>query len=271
MKTATAFVLGTCQAVAQSFVSCNNDDAHFQNMAVSISPDPPILGGMTTMVIEGDVDKAISGGSATIQVSAGIIKIPSMTIPFSSNLQGPITHVKATLGPFKYPNINVPLLNTVKMDIEVKDQDGEQVMCMHSSLPALGKDEPELETVPFTNCADETTSHVKNFHIETDPVEPSKGDTITITSGGDLDEEVSSGNMDLSVDVSLFKLNMAIPFAIEPSISAITGGELTIGPMKLIDIPLMPNAKGSAKLTEQNGEPLACLNFNVPLMGEVSV
>jgi len=41
--------------------------------------------------------------------------------------------------------------------------------------------------------------------------------------------------------------------------------------MKLIDIPLIPNVKGSAKITEQNGEPLACLNFNVPLMGEVSV
>jgi len=263
--------LGAVQTLGQSFTSCNTDAAHFQNMALSVSPDPPVLGGMTTIVVEGDLDKSISGGSITVELAAGIIKIPKSTIPFSTNRHGPVTHVKATLGPFKYPNINIPLIKTVKVSVEIKDQDDEQVACVDSSLPALSSPDSALETIPFTSCDDETKSHTKNFHMETNPPEPVKGDKINITAGGDLDEDISSGNIALNVDLSIFKLNMDIPFAISPSVSSSTGAELSVGPLTLIDIPLIGNAKGTVKMTEQNGESFGCVDFNLPVMTSVAV
>ena len=58
-----------------------------------------------------------------------------------------------------------------------------------------------------------------SFHIESDPPELSKGDTVTLT--GDLDEDISSGNVDINIELSLFKLALAGPFAVEPSLPAI--------------------------------------------------
>merc|ERR1719188_2210837 len=100
------------QATADSFESCNKDDAHFKNMS-------------------------ITAGKITSSLTAGVIKVPESTTPFSWNQQGPVSHVKMTLGPFKYPNIRVPLIKTLKAAVEVHDQDGEQVFCVKSTLPAL--------------------------------------------------------------------------------------------------------------------------------------
>jgi len=262
------------QATANSFESCNKDDAHFKNMAITVSPDPPKLGQMTTVVIEGDIDKSITAGKITSSLTAGVIKVPESTTPFSWNQQGPVSHVKLTLGPFKYPNIRVPLIKTIKAAVEVHDQDGEQVFCVKSTLPALSSEEPDvmdLQTVPFTSCNDETTSHVHNFHMETDPKEPKKGDMMTTTLGLDTDEDISSGHVAINVDLSLFKLNMDVPFAIEPALPTTNGVEVSVGPSKLENIPLIPNAKGSVHLFEQNGEPCGCVNFNVPVYGDVAV
>ena len=165
------------------------------------------------------MDKYFSGGSITVELAAGIIKFPNSNIPliktvkasveikdqddeqvacvdsFLPALSSPVITVElAAAGILKFPNINIPLVKTVKASLEIKDQDDEQVACVDSSLPALSCPVSALETIPFSSCDDETKSRTKNFHMETNPPEPVKGDTINIIAGGDLDEDFSSGN-----------------------------------------------------------------------------
>merc|ERR1711976_222874 len=241
-------------------------DAHLQNMQLSISPDPPTLGGDTTIVIEGYVNKGLSGGVANIDVAAGPIKISSLSIPFSSNGVSGTNHIKATLGPFKYPDINVPLIKTVTMHTEIKDQDGEQVTCLDSKLPAFSSGKPGLES-PIEDCSD-STYHAKIAHLETDPATPVKGQPLTITAGGSTDKAVTAGVADVNINLSLFKLGLSVPFAVEPGFGVISDAEITVGPFTLPKIPLIPNVKGAIKVVDQDSEPLSCINLDLPVMNE---
>jgi len=266
-RLAFAFASGVA---AQSFTSCNGDGAHMKNMAVSVSPDPPVIGEDVTFTIEGTLDKTIQSGSAAISVKMGPINFP-LTVPFKSNAApfgSPDTPMKAVLGPFKYPNINVPLIKSTTGKVEIVDENAEQVSCMSFNLPTYSSTAPASQLLDV-DCTDSSSWHMKNLVIDVEPPTIKKGVPFTVNTKGDTDEELSSGVAEVNVDLSLFKLGMAVPFSISPSTPVITGGDVTVGPLTMPKIPLIPNAKGSIKLAEQNSETLACFNFDLPVMGEL--
>jgi hypothetical protein len=118
------------------------------------------------------------------------------------------------------------------------------------------------------DCTDSYTWHLQNLEIDVEPPTIKKGVPFTVNTKSDIDEAISAGHVELNVDLSLFKLGLQMPFSMSPATPAMTGGDMTVGPITMPNIPLIPNAKGSIKLAEQNAETLACFNFNLPVMGE---
>lgn len=262
-------------AVAQSFISCNTDDAHMKNFEITVSPDPPVLGEDVTIVVKGALDKQITAGSATVSIKAGPINFP-LTVPFTRNAVDPGAFVAGvdstmTLGPFKYPNIKVPLIKTTNGKVEVVDQDGEQVGCASFSLPAYSAEAPasDLGDAPFVDCSS-AGAHVGNVVLDVEPPTIKKGVPFTVQGSGDLDEDLTSGVADINVDVSLFKLGLTVPFSTSNPANA-GHADWTVGPIKMPSIPLIPNAKGSFKISDDKSEEVICYNFNVPIATDVAV
>merc|ERR1711865_579033 len=102
------------------------------------------------------------------------------------------------------------------------------------------------------------------------PATIKKGTPFTIRGSGDLDEDIASGVADVSVDLSLFKLDLSIPFSMAPPIKA-NHADITVGPIALPSIPLIPNAKGSFKVSDANSEEVICYNFNLPVAEALEV
>ena len=124
-----------------------------------------------------------------------------------------------------------------------------------------------LADAPIVDCTD-PSAHMKNIDIEATPAAPKKGDATTTEMKGDLDEDITGGNVNFNVDLSLFKLAITTPFSISPSIGATSGIDATVGLVTLPNIPLIPNVKGGVQLTEQNGDPLLCINSNMLIAEE---
>jgi hypothetical protein len=275
MFRSVAVVSAAAGVAADSFTNCASADAHMKNFKITASPDPPVLGEDVTITVSGALDKQVTGGTATISVKAGPINFP-LTIPFKNNAADPSKFVAGTeqtitVGPFTYPNINVPLIKTTKGSFELKDQDGEEVSCVNFELPAYSATAPasKLGDDPFVDCSG-ADAHVKNKKLDVEPPTIKKGVPFTVSGSGDLDEDIASGIADVSVDLSLFKLDLSVPFAMEPAIKA-THADLTVGPITMPSIPLIPNAKGSIKVNDANSEELICYNFNVPVAETVTV
>lgn len=268
---ATTSVVG---CAGNSFESCNTKDAHFKHMKITSSPDPPVLGQDVTLTLEGSLDKAVTSGVANINIKAGIIKFP-LKVPFKNNVPSADfvsgQKVVATLGPFKYPNIRVPLIKMASGKIEVTDQDGEQVSCATFNLPAYSETAPVAieSSPPFVDCSGDG-AHVKNRQLDVEPPVISKGKPFTVRGKGDLDEDISSGNMDLQIDLSLFKFGITSPFSISPPVKA-AHADMTVGPLTMPKIPAVPHAKGSLKMTDHKVEELVCMNFNLPVMNDIAV
>jgi len=246
-----------------------------QYFKITSSPDPPVLGEDVTMTISGAMDKQVTAGDVTISVKAGPINFP-LTVPFKRNAVDPSAFVAGqdttiTLGPFKWANINVPFIKTMSGKVEMKDQDGEQVLCTEFSLPAYSATAPAqaFSGAPFFDCGGDT-DHIKNKVLDVKPPTLKKGVPFTVNGAGDLDEDISSGVSDIQIDLSLFKIGQSVPFAFSRPVTA-GHADVTVGPITMPSIPFIPNAKGSIKLSEQNGEEVICYNFNVPVAEEVQV
>jgi len=269
-------VVGAAAGVAaDSFTNCASADAHMTNFKITASPDPPVLGQDVTITVSGALDKQVISGAATISVKAGPIDFP-LTVPFTHNAADPSKFVAGqeqtiTVGPFTYPNVNVPLIKTINGKVEVKDQDGEEVSCVSFALPAYSSTAPTTKfgDDPFVDCGG-ADDHMKNKILDVEPPTIKKGVPFTVRVSGDLDEDVASGVADVSVDLSLFKLDMSIPFSMDPPIKA-KHDDLTVGPLTMPSIPLIPNVKGSIKVNDANSEELICYNFNVPVAEAVEV
>merc|ERR1712183_682184 len=97
-----------------------------------------------------------------------------------------------TIGPFKYPNLKVPLIKTTNGKVEVVDQDGEQVSCASFNLPAYSETAPvsgfTVGDAPFVDCSS-ASAHVGNKQLDVEPPAIQKGVPFTVHGSGDLDED----------------------------------------------------------------------------------
>jgi len=266
-------------ASAHFIESCSTDAAHVQNLQITVSPDDHQMGEDVTIIAEGDIAKAIHGGSVALGIKLGGVDLYNLDIPFSSNLEGVAGHVKVTVGPLKYPTLPGIDVTSLQIVARIVDQDAEEFACLIVNGPTLSNDKLQLEAPleeeakqgrpVFADCSD-STSHLKNFHIEGHLHKGILNQDLTVTTGGDLEKAVSAGTVDVSLGVLGIKVDASVPFAIEPSVPTFTGTEFTVGPIRM---PRIPGIKvtGSVKVADQDDESLACVTFNLPIAEEEAV
>merc|ERR1719230_15626 len=146
------------------------------------------------MTFKGSMDEDTDKGTVIIGATAGPIKVPQMKIPF--DITPAIPHggeVNFQLGPFQYPDISVPLLKSIESHFEVHDKADEVVLCVDTTLPAAqeaGFLQATLKADPPIVSCSGADAHLKNTAIDVSPAQPKKGDDVTITFTGDLDEAI---------------------------------------------------------------------------------
>merc|ERR1712032_1813931 len=117
-----------------------------------------------------------------------------LTVPFKRNAVDTTSFVAGesttlTIGPFKYPNLKVPLITTANGKVEIVDQDSEQVSCASFNLPTYSATVPAsgLTDSPFVDCSS-ASAHIGNKQLDVEPPTLQKGVPFTVRGSGDLDE-----------------------------------------------------------------------------------
>jgi hypothetical protein len=268
MKTAAIFgLLGGAQA--QSVTSCGAAGDHFSNVKITLSPDPPVLGQPFSFHMEGDLDEALAGGNANVDLNVkalGIINEPvKVSSPFTYSPGVASGHATVSVGPVNLPKIPLPGGLDVTGTVKITDAKKEPVTCIKMDLKVGGASEaPALESAqvktkdsPVTDCT-KASDHMKNFKFSDD----SKGVT-TVT--GTLDEDVGKVNVgvDLNIKIPLVPLpeiKLAVPASISP---AVKKGDLkiTVGPV-VSELPdILVNVTGNVKVNDGNAEEIVCLQI----------
>lgn len=267
----TAMIGLVTQAAAQSIQNCADSSAHLQGFAATISPDPPVKGQDVTMTFKGTMDEDISKGRVVVSAKAGIISIPSMSIPFDiSPAIGHGVEASIQVGPFEYPKLSIPLISKIGAHMEMHDEGDDMIACVDTTLPAaqeavfLQNIKTTAAAAPITICSG-SDAHGKNVAIDVSPAQPKKGQDVTFTFTGDFDEAITAGTIEVDIDLVITSLQMTIPFKYSPGTTATQGVKAIIGPFTLPNIPLIPNVKGSLKVSDQNAEEVICANFNLPV------
>jgi len=262
----TAAVLGFLGgAQAQSVSSCGAAGDHFSNVKITLSPDPPVLGQPFSFNMEGDLDEALAGGNANVDLNVkalGIINEPvKVSSPFTYSPGVASGHTTVSVGPVNLPKIPLPGGVDVTGTVKITNGKQEAVACIKMDLNVGAATEaPALETrdSPVTDCT-KASDHMKNFKFSDD----STGVT-TIT--GTLDEDVAKVDVgvDLNIKIPLVPLpeiKLDIPASISP---AVKKGDLkiTVGPAtkEMPDTPVI-GVTGNVKINDGNAEEIVCLQI----------
>jgi hypothetical protein len=270
LKTAAIFgLLGGVQS--QSVASCGAAGDHFSNVKITLSPDPPVLGQAFSFTMEGDLDEALAGGSANVDLNVkalGIINEPvKVSSPFTYSPGVASGHSTVTVGPVNLPKIPLPGGVDVTGTVKITDTKKEPVACIQlnlkvggaSDVPALKAPQAKTDPSPVTDCT-KASDHMKNFKFSDDT-------TGVTTITGTLDEDVDklSVGVDLTVKVPLIpipEIKLSIPASISP---AVKKGDLkiTVGPavseVPAIAVPV--TVSGNVKVNDGNAEEIVCLQI----------
>jgi len=268
LKTAAVLAL-VGGAQSQSVSSCGAAGDHFSNVKITLSPDPPVLGQPFSFNMEGDLDEALAGGNANIDLNVkalGIINEPvKASAPFTYSPGVASGHTTVTVGPVNLPKVPLPGGVDVTGTVKITNTKKEPVACIKMDLkiggaseaPALEAPQAKTDDSPVTDCT-KPSDHMKNFKFSDD----STGMT-TIT--GTLDEDVAKLNVgvDLNIKVPLVPLpeiKLAVPASISP---AIKKGDLkiTVGPIVSDNGAPPVTVSGNVKVNDGNAEEIVCLQI----------
>jgi len=256
---------------SQSVASCGAAGDHFSNVKITLSPDPPVLGQAFSFTMEGDLDEALAGGSANVDLNVkalGIINEPvKVSSPFTYSPGVASGHSTVTVGPVNLPKIPLPGGVDVTGTVKITDTKKEPVACIQlnlkvggaSDVPALKAPQAKTDPSPVTDCT-KASDHMKNFKFSDDT-------TGVTTITGTLDEDVDklSVGVDLTVKVPLIpipEIKLSIPASISP---AVKKGDLkiTVGPavseVPAIAVPV--TVSGNVKVNDGNAEEIVCLQI----------
>jgi len=261
----TAAVLGFLGgAQAQSVSSCGAAGDHFSNVKITLSPDPPVLGQPFSFNMEGDLDEALAGGNANVDLNVkalGIINEPvKVSSPFTYSPGVASGHTTVSVGPVNLPKIPLPGGVDVTGTVKITNAKQEPVACIKMDLKVGGAmDAPALETKdsPVKDCT-KASDHMKNFKFSEDA-------TGVTTVTGTLDEDVAKVDVgvDLSIKIPLVPLpeiKLDIPASISP---AVKQGDLkiTVGPVASEVPDIVVNVTGNVKINDGNAEEIVCLQI----------
>lgn len=269
-------------ASGQTLTNCN-PDGPAKITTFEILPDPPKPGQDAEVHFAANFPTSGNHLRVVVDVQAGPIDIQAMT--FDLNVTQPVgkanQDIAVQIGPFTWPNLNIPLIPKVRGQVKVSDIDSpeDSPVCIqyaikieHPAFPTTGFGAP-----PVTSCLkDGEVPHLKVAEADMDPPAPKKGDTVHAHfNGAVLDEDITEVVADIDVDISVVRIPLSLPITFYPSLGTLvpdvlkSGMEMNIGPFGLVDVPLIPNAKGSVRLTDKadgSGEVVQCINFNMPVM-----
>jgi len=271
---------------AQTLANCN-PDGPAKITTLEIVPDPPKPGQQAEVHFGASFPTSGNHLRVVVDVQAGPIDIQAMT--FDLNVTQEVgkanQDVAVQIGPFTWPNVNIPLIPKVKGKVKVSDIDSpeDSPVCIEYAIKL--EHDPEFPTSgfgdpPITTCLkDGEVPHLKVQEADLQPPAPKKGDTVHAHfSGATMDEDITEAVADIDVDISIVRIPLSLPIRISPSIGSLipdilkSGIEMNIGPFGLVDVPLIPNVKGSVRVTDKadgTGEVIQCANFNMPVMSDM--
>ena len=122
-----------------TFRNCGSSADHAKNLVISIVPDSPKAGQLVTTTFEYDLDKEVTGGSASYGFSFNGIPFSPTVDDLCADQAGgccpdpcPLAvghHINKSESDF--PSVSGKIVTTIKWS----DQDDEQILCVVSSHP----------------------------------------------------------------------------------------------------------------------------------------
>jgi hypothetical protein len=126
----------------------------------------------------------------------------------------------------------------------------------------------------ISNCGG-SSDHLQNVVMKVTPDPPVKGQPLTLSFSGTLDEDFTGGSVE--VDLQIKALNIidkavktSAPFSFTPGLPK-GPQSITVGPFSLpSNVPGSAVIKGTVKLVNAKNEPVSCstLNLDLPAMEE---
>jgi len=259
---------------AQSIKSCGSDGDLLQNAVFSVSPDPVVKTSPLTITASGTLSQAVTDGTIAIDLqlkALGIIdKHVTSTDTFQYTPGFPAGDTKIVIGPFSLPKLpgSVGVSGTIKI---VEKSTGKQMLCVQINMvvtdteiidtPIVMTNEATLvkDLAPVTDCGTDA-DHLKNRNV-------TNVDGV-LTADGDLDEDISAGqvNINLAVVASIFKIPivMNIPFT---STQPIPKGHQHFMGSKVTytsNSGIVVTVKGTVKVNDANAQQIICANVDSP-------
>lgn len=280
-----ALLVGTS---AQTLTNCN-PDSPAKITTMEIVPDPPKPGQDAEIHFGANFPTSGNHLRVVVDVQAGPIDIQAMTFDLNvtKKVGQPNQDVAVQIGPFKWPNLNIPLIPKVRGQVKVSDIDSPEDSPVCIAYAIKVEHDPAFPTsgygdAPISTCLkDGEVPHLKVKEADLQPPNPVKGDTVHAHfAGALLDEDITEVTADIDVDISIVRIPLSLPIKFYPSLGSLVpdvlsaGMEMNIGPFGLVDVPLIPNAKGSVRITDKadgTGDVVQCANFNMPVMDTMTV
>lgn len=110
---------------------------------------------------------------------------------------------------------------------------------------------------------------MQNVVLKVSPDPPVKGQPLSITVSGTLDQDFGAGSADVELDVKALgiinkQVKVSSPFTFAPAFKQ-GPQSLTVGPFTLPSLPGSVSAKGTVKLVNDKSEPVTCVNVNLDM------
>jgi len=118
-----------------------------------------------------------------------------------------------------------------------------------------------------------SNDHMQNVVLKITPDPPVKGQSLTLTFSGTLDEDFGGGSANVDLEVKALgiidkKVQETAPFSFSPAFKK-GPQSITVGPFSLpSNIPGSATIKGTVKLVNDKSEPVSCINLNLDMPGE---
>lgn len=275
-------------ASAQTLMNCN-PDGPAKITTLEMVPDPPKPGQPVEVHFKANFPTSGNHLRVTVDVSAGPIDIKAMTFDmnFTQKVGKPDQDVAVTIGPFTWPNLVIPLIPKVRGKVKVADIDSpeDSPVCIEYVIKI--EHNPDLPTSgfgadpPVTSCLKPGEQpHFEVIDADMDPPFPKKGSTVHMHFSGLLDEDLHEAFADINIDISVVKIPLQLPIKFSPSFGTLvpealsSGVEAHLGPFGLVYVPLIPNVKGTVRVSDKfdgTGETIQCVNFNMPIASENTI
>jgi ML domain len=150
LKSAFLVLLGFMSSVSASVSDCSNGDALFTLDSMSFSPDPPVLGENSTLLLSMAVPEEINNGTARYSVKYNFLPLA----PTVDDLCGVTVACPIAVGTLdtrsSYP-FDEGLSGSIVMKVEWFDLTGRRLLCVSMSFLVKGASKQLVDRKYYRN------------------------------------------------------------------------------------------------------------------------